>query len=67
MNVRTYLRLLDELDISRFGAGVLFGYSGRTGQRWAVNGPPDEIAALLLLADGSRAKLVQFLERARHV
>lgn len=65
MKRSTYLKMLDELGITQRGAGILFGYSGRTGQRWAVKGPPDEIAAIFLLVKGNPKRLLNIIKKAR--
>jgi hypothetical protein len=65
MKSETYLKLLDELNITQEGAGILFGYSRRTGQRWAAEGPPDAVAATLLLVGRNPKKLLRVIKAAR--
>jgi hypothetical protein len=37
--------------LTQQGAGLFFGSSARTGQRWAAHGPPPAVAMLLHLMD----------------
>ena len=48
MSPETYRRLIRDLDLTQEQAGELFGYTGRTGQTWAAEGPPKAVAMLLL-------------------
>src|SRR5258708_22562063 len=49
----TYRNAIERLSLSRVRAGELVGRDGRTGQRWAADGPPPEVAIIFqLLLDG---------------
>jgi hypothetical protein len=49
MNGAAYRKHLARLSLSQEEAGILFGASPRTGQRWANDGPPLSVAVLLVL------------------
>jgi hypothetical protein len=47
MTPAEYLEHLSRLGLTQEAAGEFFGASKRTGQRWAAEGPPLVVAALL--------------------
>ncbi len=56
MNSEAYRRRIAALGLTQEAAGELLGVTGRTGQAWAADGPPQAVAMLLLTVD-SRAEL----------
>ena len=49
MNAKAYRKRLEALGLTQERAGELLGYTGRTGQAWAADGPPKVVAMLLLV------------------
>lgn len=49
MDAEQYRRALAQLALSQEAAGVEFGSSPRSGQRWAAEGPPASVAILVRL------------------
>jgi hypothetical protein len=60
-----YRRYLARLQLTQQEAGEFFGASARTGQRWAINGPPLAVAMLLRAGLGLRALKHLRLERPK--
>lgn len=63
MTLPTYLSHLARLALTQEEAGAFFGYSRRTGQRWAAEGPPLAVA-MLLAAGVDRPGLEQLARKA---
>jgi hypothetical protein len=63
MTPTEYRARIAALGLTQEAAGELFGVSGRTGQTWATHGPPKAVA-MVLLAVGSRRKLLDIAARA---
>jgi hypothetical protein len=57
-----YCKRIAALGLTQERAGELFGYTGRTGQTWAANGPP-KIVAMLLIAVGKDRAMLDRLDR----
>lgn len=64
MNREKYLKELKRLSLTQEKAGMVFRVSKRTGQRWASNGPPAAVAAILIMVDGDRHKLEVLMKQA---
>ena len=62
MSPETYKALIAKLGLTQEAAGLAFGVSARTGQRWAVDGPP-KVVAMLLLAIRDKRDLAKLSAR----
>ena len=65
MKVSEYKYALRRLGLTQQMAGQVFGMSKRTGQRWARYGPPESVAAVLIMVDNDRHKLDFLLNQSR--
>lgn len=63
MTPEIYLQKIARLNLTQEEAGILLGHSARTGQRWAADGPPLTVAALLILVT-DRKELERVLAKA---
>ena len=52
-----YRKRIAALELTQEAAGELLGVTGRTGQKWATEGPPKAVAMLLLAVGNDRKKL----------
>lgn len=57
MTPDAYRKRIEALGLTQEAAGELFGATGRTGQRWAKEGPPKSVAMVLLVVGSDRNKL----------
>jgi hypothetical protein len=58
-----YCAAIDALDLTQEQAGRLFGVTGRTGQRWAADGPPIAVVMVLKIVGKDRAALDRLRKR----
>ena len=65
MTLKEYKYALKKLKLTQEKIGELFGMSKRTGQRWARFGPPESVAALLIIIDNDRHKLDVLLRQTK--
>ena len=65
MTLLEYKYALRRLGLTQQMAGQVFGMSKRTGQRWARFGPPESVAALLIIIDNDRHKLDVLLRQTK--
>ena len=65
MTPKAYKYALRRLGLTQQMAGQVFGMSKRTGQRWARYGPPESVAAVLIMVDNDRHKLDVLLNQSR--
>lgn len=65
MTAQKYRELIASLELTQQQAGVLLGFSERTGQRWATDGPPLVVAMLLHAVDDRKA-LDRLRKKASH-
>jgi len=66
MGGEEYRKRIAALGLTQEQAGELFGATGRTGQRWASDGPPKAVAMLLLDVRLDRCKLDRLAKRAEN-
>ena len=66
MSPDAYRRRIAALGLTQEQAGELLGYSGRTGQKWASDGPPKAVAMLLVAVGGDRDKLDRLARRCNN-
>jgi predicted RNA polymerase sigma factor len=57
MSPEDYRARIARLSLTQEAAGELFGFTGRTGQTWAAEGPPVAVAMILLAVGRDRAGL----------
>ena len=65
MTPKAYKYAIRRLGLTQEMAGAVFGMSKRTGQRWARSGPPESVAAVLIMVDNDRHKLDVLLNQSR--
>lgn len=63
MTPEAYRKRIADLGLTQEAAGELLGFTGRTGQKWAAEGPPKAIAMLLLAIGNDRDKLDRLARR----
>ena len=63
MSPEAYRKRIADLGLTQEAAGELLGVTGRTGQKWATEGPPKAVAMLLLLVGKDRAALDRLARR----
>ena len=64
MTLAEYKYAINRLGLTQEMAGVVFGMSKRTGQRWACSGPPASVSATLIMVGSDRHKLDVLLKQS---
>lgn len=60
-----YIKHLERLHLTQEEAGEIFGASGRTGQRWVVDGAPFPVVMILSMFKTKKSLLAHALEVSR--